>query len=149
MWSGLLSRGTRWAALAAIALVAGCATGSARQSDAPTARSGPAAGDGRIYFYRTTFHALSVQPEITIDRQVVGRAVPNGYFFVDRKPGTYEIATATEADRKFTLRLGSGQTRYVRLDFSVSWFLVAHINPVPVDNEVAVKEIADLHEMRR
>jgi hypothetical protein len=45
------------------------------------------------------------------------------------------------------LRLGSRQTRYVRLDFSVSWFLVAHINPVAVDNEVAVKEIADLHEM--
>ena len=135
----------RSATLAAIALVAGCATIGANPSVEPAARSGPATGDGRIYFYRETFHALSVQPEVTVNGQIVGTAVPNAYFHVDRKPGSYEIATTTEPDRKFALTLGSGESRYVSLEFTVSWFLVAHINPVPVDSATGAKDIAGLH----
>ena len=86
-----------------------------------------------------------MQPEITVNGVVVGKAIPNAYFFVDRKSGSYEIATAAEPERKFTLTLGSGQTQYVSLEFTVSWFLVAHINPEPVDDATGAKGIAGLH----
>jgi hypothetical protein len=137
-----------WAALAAIAVATGCATGGGAPSSSPAVRAAPAVGNGRICFYRTTFHALSVQPDITIDGKAVGRAIPNAYFCVEREPGTFEIATVAEPDRKFAQVLAAGETRYVRLDFTVTWFLIAHINPVPVANDVGATEIEGLHEMR-
>jgi hypothetical protein len=149
MRSGLFSFGMRCVAVAVVALIAGCAATRTTQSAAPRAQPPLADGDGRIYFYRTTFHALSVQPEITVDGEVVGKAVPNAYFFVDRKAGSRVIATTTEPDRSVTLTLESAHTRYVRLDFSVSWFLQAHINPVRIDNAIAAEEIAGLHEIGR
>jgi len=136
------------AAIAAIAAATGCATGGGTPSSSSAVRAAPALGNGRICFYRTTFHALSVQPVITVDGEAVGKAIPNAYFCIERKPGTYEIATVSEPDRKFAQALAGGETRYVRLDFTVTWFLIAHINPVPVGNDVGAAEIEALHEMR-
>jgi hypothetical protein len=129
-------KATRWAAIAAMTWVAAVA---AADGPAPLAP-----GDGRICFYRETWHALSVQPEVTIDGQVVGKALPNEWFCVDRKPGTYEVSTVSEPDRKFSVTLGSGQTRYASLEFTVTWFLVAHINPELVDNATGEKGSAGL-----
>lgn len=136
------------AALAAIALASGCTSVNVTPSSSSAMQAAPAGGNGRICFYRTTFHALSVQPDITIDGNAVGRAIPNAYFCVEREPGTFEIATVAEPDRRFAQVLAGGETRYVRLDFTVTWFLIAHINPVPVASDVGAAEIEGLHEMR-
>jgi hypothetical protein len=127
----------RWAAVAAMALATGIASAERPPPLAP--------GDGRLCFYRETWHALSVQPEVTVSGVVVGTAIPNAWFCVDRKAGTYEISTVSEPDRKFSLTLASGETRYASLEFTVTWFLVAHINPVLVDNVTGEKGIAGLH----
>ena len=103
-----------------------------------------AASDARLCFYRETWHALSVQPDVTINGEVVGKAYPNEWFCVDRKPGAYEISTVSEPGRKFSVTLASGQTRYASLEFTVTWFLVAHINPELVDNTTGEKGVAGL-----
>src|SRR5438876_3306478 len=100
--TGLATMGTvaRWVALAALAFFAQLANGA----DSDTAVAGPpplAPGDARICFYRETWHALSVQPDVTIAGQVVGKAFPNEWFCVDRKPGSYDISTQSEPDHKF------------------------------------------------
>jgi hypothetical protein len=135
---------TRWVAVAAMASLARWATGA--DLDTATAPGPPplASGDARICFYRETWHALSVQPEVTVTGQVVGQAYPNEWFCVDRKPGNYEISTVSEPDRKFSVTLASGQTQYTSLEFTVTWFLVAHINPELVDNVTGQKGISGL-----
>ena len=134
----------RWTTCVAISLVAGFATGATAQSPGAEAPPPLASGDARICFYRETWHALSVQPEVTIAGQVVGNAYPNEWFCVDRKPGTYGVSTVIEPDRRFNVTLASGQTRYASLEFTVTWFLVAHINPELVDNATGEKSVAGL-----
>jgi hypothetical protein len=130
----------RWVAVAALAIVAQGAT-----AEEPAGPPPLAAGDARICFYRETWHALSVQPEVTVGGAAVGKAVPNAWFCVDRKPGAYEVSTVDEPDRRFTVTLAAGETRYASLEFTVSWFLVAHINPVLVDDATGAKGVAGLH----
>jgi len=137
-------KAARWAAMAAIAWVAPMATGAESDMAASTGPPPLATGDARICFYRETWHALSVQPEVTIGGEPVGKAIPNEWFCADRKQGTYEISTVSEPDRKFSVTLASGQTRYASLEFTVSWFLVAHINPELVENATGEKGIAGL-----
>jgi hypothetical protein len=137
----------RWAATAAAVFAAGCAAGGGSGADGGDAAGPPslAAGDARICFYRETWHALSVQPDVTVNGQIVGRALPNAWFCVDRKPGTYDISTVSEPDRKFSAALKAGETRWASLEFTVTWFLIAHINPVPVDEAVGRRGSAGLH----
>ncbi len=130
----------RWAAVAALAIAAQGAT-----AEEPAGPPPLAPGDARMCFYRETWHALSVQPEITVGGAVVGKAIPNAWFCVDRKPGSYEVSTVSEPNRKFTVTLAAGETRYASLEFTVSWFLVAHINPVLVDDATGAKGIVGLH----
>ncbi len=132
------------ASVAATACFAPCAIGA--DSDTAAAAGPPplASGDARLCFYRETWHALSVQPDVTVAGQIVGKAYPNEWFCVDRKPGTYEVSTVSEPDRKFNVDLASGQTRYASLEFTVTWFLVAHINPMLVDDATGVKGSAGL-----
>ena len=70
------------------------------------------------------------------------QATPNGYFYVDRKPGTYEITTTTEVERKLSLTLDKDQMRYVRLGISMGFF-VGHVYPELVDTDVGLKELQD------
>jgi hypothetical protein len=123
-------------------ILGGCATSGQKFSEtATTAATGPAPDMGRIYFYRTMLLGMAVQPEVKVNGEVVGRAVPNGFFYVDRKPGSYEITTTTEVERKLSLTLDKGQTRYVKLSLSIG-FVVGHVYPELIDNDVATKEMA-------
>ena len=97
---------------------------------------------GRIFIYRTSFLGGAVQPEVELNGEVIGKAVPAGFFYADRKPGNYEVLTSTEVDRRLSLTLDSGQVRYVRLDVSFGFF-VGHIFPVLVEDEVGKKEIQE------
>jgi hypothetical protein len=127
--------------LCACLLAASCATTGQKYSET---KSLPplAAGDGRIFVYRTVVLGMAVQPEVNMDGRVVGRATPNGFFYVDAKPGGHEIVTATEVERKLSLTLDPGQTRYVRLNISMGFF-VGHVYPELVDTETGAKEIQD------
>jgi len=130
--------------LALVLAVGGCATSGPKFSEAG-ARSviSPNAETARIYLYRTALLGAAVQPEVKVDGVVVGRAVPNGYFYVDQKPGACEITTTTEVERKLSLTLEKGQVRYVKLSLGLGFF-VGHVFPELIDSDIAQKEIQDL-----
>jgi hypothetical protein len=123
--------------------ITGCASGP-RYSAMHNSEAPIAAGDGRIYIYRTTVGGAAVQPEVKVDDQVVGQAVPKGYFFIDRPAGNYQISTSTEVKRTLSLTLDPAQERYVRLNISIGFF-VGHVWPELIDNQVAEKEIQNCH----
>lgn len=140
----MLKRSASLLFVAAVCLVLGaCATSGPKFSEARPFAAAPAAGDGRIYVYRTAVLGMAVQPEVRINGEVVGTATPSGYFYVDRKPGNYEITTTTEVERKLSLTLDKDQTRYVRLGISMGFF-VGHVYPELVDTDVGVKELQEL-----
>jgi hypothetical protein len=72
----------------------------------------------------------------------VGSSIPNGFFYVDSSPGANEIMTSTEVDRKLSLTLDKGQTRFVRLNISIGFF-VGHVYPELADQATGEKEIQD------
>jgi hypothetical protein len=95
---------------------------------------------GRIYLYRTSVLGAAIQPKVKLNGEVIGKAVPKGFFYVDKKAGNYEIMTSTEVKRKLSLTLDEGQTRYVRLNISMGFF-VGHVYPKLVESQVGEKEI--------
>ena len=101
---------------------------------------------GRIYFYRVSVIGAAVQPDVRLNGQVVGQAVPNGFFYVDTHPGNCEIVTQTEVEKKLSFNLGVGETRYVRLNVSFG-ILAGRVFPELVDQEVGESEMADLHHI--
>jgi hypothetical protein len=97
---------------------------------------------GRIFFYRTTILGAALQPDVRLNGAKVGDAVAQGFFYVDRPPGNYEVVTSTEVDRKVTFVLEKGQTRFVR--FSVSFgFFVGHVYGELVDPAEGLEEIGE------
>lgn len=132
-------------ALVVSMLLAGCATSGPKFSEMSAAISQPPApGSGRIYFYRTTVLGAALQPEVRLNGQVVGRAVPRGFFFVDRSAGNYEVSTSTEVERKLTLTLEPGQVRYVKFNVSMGFF-VGHVYGELVEDAKGASEIPDTH----
>ena len=125
-------------------LLAACATSGPKFSEMAPAMSPVNADMGRIYFYRTTVLGAAVQPSVRLNGEVVGKAVPNGFFYVDSPPGNYQVATETEVERKLTFTLEAGQVRYVRLNISMGFF-VGHVYGELVDETKGLKDIADLH----
>ena len=117
----------------------GCATGPKFSEISPSLTE-TMPNKGRIYIYRTAVLGAAVQPEVKLNGEVIGKAVPNGFFYVDREPGDYKITTSTEVDRHLSLILEKGQTRYVRLNISMGFF-VGHVYPELVENEDGEKEI--------
>jgi hypothetical protein len=126
--------------LGLLLLLAACATGrpyAEAAADIPPLT--PA--QGRIYLYRTVVLGAAVQPPVRINDEVVGAAVPGGFFFVDRAPGEYRVSTATEVTRTLSLVLAPGQVRYVRLNIGMGFF-VGHVWPELVEEAEGVREIA-------
>jgi len=99
---------------------------------------------GRIYLYRSGSYGMIVQPNVRLNGNVIGEAVPRGFFFVDVMPGNYEISTQTEVERKLTLTLDKGQIRFVRLNMSIG-FLVGHVYPELMEQADAMEEITSCH----
>jgi len=97
---------------------------------------------GRIFFYRPSFFGAALRPDVVLNGQTVGEAAAQGFFYVDRPPGTYEVVTSTEVERKVSFVLDKGQTRFVR--FSVSWgFFVGHVYGELVNEVMGKYEIQD------
>ncbi len=97
-------------------------------------------GNGRIYVYRVSNEGVTIRPHILLDGESVGRAIPNGFFYVDRPAGTYEISPANESDRTLSFSLEAGEEKFVRLHVNVtqtSWDAI----PTLVDAEVGNREL--------
>jgi hypothetical protein len=125
----------------------GCATGVEFTELAPFIQKLPE-NKGRIYFYRTETISAQVQPNIILNGEVVGKAIPNGFFYVDRNPGLYEILIESTLKNTRSFILEKGQTVYVRLGVAASIpnsLLSALFIPVVysdiVDPEVGAKGI--------
>ena len=97
---------------------------------------------GRIFFYRTTTLGAALQPDIRLNGTKVGDAIAQGFFYVDRPPGNYEIVTSTEVDRKVTFVLEKAQTRFVRFSVSMGFF-VGHVYGELVDSAEGLEEIKE------
>lgn len=124
--------------------VVGCASSGPKYSELNLSQSPPSAGQGRILLYRTTVMGAAVQPQIQVNGEAIGKATPRGFHKVDRPPGTYEIVTSTEVTRKLSLLLDPGQTRYVRLNIGMGFF-VGHVYPELIDPVTGEKEIQSCH----
>jgi hypothetical protein len=133
----------KWLGLLAMTLiVAGCATSGPKYLEMVPNMTKLSPDMGRIYIYRTTVLGAAIQPDVKVNGEVVGSAVPNGFFYVDRSSGTYEIMTSTEVDRRLTLTLDKGEARFVRLNISMGFF-VGHVYPELVEPLTGEKEIED------
>lgn len=119
--------------------LAGCASGP-KYSEISSTISTLAPDKGRVYIYRKTIAGAAVQPAVRVDNEVVGKAVPKGFFYVDRAPGNLKIETSTEVDRALSMTLEAGETRYVRLNIGIGFF-VGHVYPELVDDATGKKEI--------
>ncbi len=128
----------------AASILGGCATGGIKYAEMASASPRLQSGFGRIYFYRSGVPVgVAVQPDIRINGVTVGSATPNGFFFVDRPPGKYEISARTEVEEKINITLLPGETKYIQF-YLTPGILVAHANLNPVGKEKAEQEMADL-----
>ena len=123
-------------------LMGGCATKGPKFSEYAPADPGLSPDSGRIYVYRTSILGAAIQPKVKLNGEVIGKAVPKGFFFVDKKAGNYEIMTSTEVKRKLSLTLEEGQTKYVRLNISMGFF-AGHVYPELAEPEIGEKEIQE------
>ncbi len=131
-------------AILTVALLAGCATSGPTYSDLQSKLAAPAAGQGRIFIFRTNPLGMAVQPDVKVNDVVVGSAVPRGFIYLDRPAGNYTISTATEVTRTLSLTLAPGQVRYVRLNIGIGFF-VGHVYPELVKDSEGIADIADCH----
>lgn len=131
--------------LAAAAVMAGCAATGPLYSDV-AARIPPLATDqGRIYFMRAdTLFGAAITADIHLNGDVVGKSERGSFFYVDRRPGNYTVATSTETEKQLTFTLAARETKYVRTSVSMG-LLVGRIAPQLVSPSVAKTEIANLH----
>jgi len=130
---------SRCLATVTVGLLAGCASGPSYQE---VAQNIPALEPdvGRIYLYRVTAMGFAVQPAVRVDGEPVGKAVPRGFFYVDRPAGSYEISARTEAERDLTVMLDAGEEKYVRLEMKMG-VMAGHVKPVLVDPAVGREEM--------
>ena len=125
------------------ALLTGCASGPT-YSQLKATFPAVAQDKGRIFFYRTVVLGAAVQPAVKLNGQEVGTAKPEGFFYVDRPAGAYTVETSTEVKRQLSLNLETNQTRYVRLNISIGFF-VGHVYPELMDNAAGESEIVSCH----
>jgi hypothetical protein len=126
--------------------LAGCASsGGAKFADVNAATPKLAQDRGRIYFYRGgSIVGVAIQPEIKLNNELVGRAIPGAFFFVDRPKGSYEVSTVTEVETKLSFGLTSGETKYIRMSIAPGVF-AGHIQFELTSKPIAETELAPLN----
>ncbi len=95
---------------------------------------------GRVYVYRISTLGFAIRPDVNLNGEKIGDAEAQGFFYVDRPAGSYEIMTSTEVDRKLSFTLENNQTRYVRLNVSMGFF-AGHVYPELVEEQEALEEM--------
>jgi hypothetical protein len=125
-------------------LMISCATSGPKYSEMADSTPPIASSNGRVYVYRTSALGAAIQPNVVLDGTVVGKAVARGFFYVDCAPGNHRIATSTEVERELTFAVEEAQTRFVRLDVSMGFF-IGHVYPNLIEPDKAKSEIKDCH----
>jgi hypothetical protein len=97
---------------------------------------------GRIFFYRTSALGAALSPDVMLNGEKVGEAKAQGFFFVDRPAGEYVAVTSTEVERKVSFTLDKGQTRFIRFNVSIGFF-VGHVYGELVDEAEGKQQIID------
>ena len=99
-------------------------------------------GQARVFFYREGIYAGSfVQPDVDLDGQKIGKSKAGGFFFIDRLPGAYVVATSTETQYELQLDLRPRDTVYVNT--KVGWGVwVGRVRPVLEEEELAMKTLS-------
>ena len=132
------------AILAGVLLLAACASGP-KYNEVSSSFPPLASNQGRIFFYRTkNMEGSAVQPSIMLNGEKVGDSKPGGFFYVDRPPGSYEVLCSTEVKGTTHLVLAAGQTRYVKSNITMGFF-VGHVTPELIDPEEGAVAIQNLH----
>lgn len=126
--------------IASMVLVAGCATGPTF-TEATKSLAPPAAGNGRVYFYRESLAGGAWKPEIQANSIAIGPSLAGSYYFRDLPAGKYKIGTTMDHDEKVELTLNAGETRFVRTSFV---FFKFQVRPAVVAQEQAVEEMKGL-----
>jgi len=103
----------------------GCSASGPRFSEMAGSLPSLGENEGRIYFYRNSILGAAVQPEVTVNGQIVGKSQPGSFFFIDRPTGTYRASARTEAEGAIDIVLRPRQTAYVQMSISMG-FLVGH-----------------------
>ena len=94
-----------------LAFLAGCATGPS-YTEVKNTFPELTADKGRIFFYRDGgLFGGGIQPSIRLNGDVIGDAVPGGFFFRDVKPGVYDVSVNTEVVRSANVGLVAMQTQ--------------------------------------
>ena len=87
-------------------------------------------GNGRVFLYREGLYSGSViHPQILIDGKEVGKAVPNGFFYVDLPPGSHLVSAGKWQER---ISLVAGELAYVELLLKDGDFLWS-VRPIQID----------------
>ncbi|QSI30079.1 DUF2846 domain-containing protein [Variovorax sp. RKNM96] len=131
----------KFAALAAVTiLAAGCASG-VKYQDMASSMPSVKAGEGRIYFFRSSsMFGAAVQPEIRLNNVVVGTSKPGGFFYVDRPAGNYVAASSTETEKTASFTLAANEVKYLRTSPSMGLL----VGRVVIELESADKAKAEL-----
>lgn len=119
-------------------LIAACATGPSlkeRSSSLPQIDQGKA----RIFFYRTQIVGAAYQPDVLLNGEKVGNAVPQGVFFRDVPPGKHSVTT-TMTKEVVTMDIAAGDKKYVKLSYSFGF----NIYPELVDTTKGELEASEL-----
>ncbi len=117
---------------------AGCASGPSYE-EFSGAIEPPLPLDGRIYFYSTTDTHTDFRLPVTLNGEEVGKVRPNGFFYVDRLTGQYEISVPA-AERNLSLALQDGDVIYIKVDARTGLF-AGRVELVPVDRSVGEREL--------
>jgi len=109
----------RWIGGVVLAVLAACLFGCSASGPrfSEMAQAMPSLGDneGRIYFYRDSIMGAALQPEVSVNGQVVGKSQPNSFFYIDRPAGSYRATARTEAEATIDIVLRPKQTAYVKM----------------------------------
>jgi len=120
----------------------GCASGP-KLSEVQSTIPRLADGQGRVYFYRTSILGAAVQPSIRVNDHTVGSCTPQGVFYKDLAPGSYQASVETEVERHLTFTLDANEEKYVRCYISMGFF-IGHGNLELVDPAEARGDMKDL-----
>ncbi|MGE0098776.1 MAG: DUF2846 domain-containing protein [Hydrogenophaga sp.] len=136
-------RGFRWLLVAAAVVLTGCAATGPRYAEVESAFPTLRAGYGRVLVYRPAGLGAAVQPELLLNGELIGKAQPEGFFFVDRAVGRYTLTASTEVRTTAELDLADGATVYVQFGISMGLF-VGHPRLTLQSPATAVPQLAAL-----
>ncbi len=124
--------------------IAGCAASGKKFTEIESSIESIPAEMGRVIFYRgNSLLGAAITSDLYMDDVIVGRSVRGSFFYVDSVPGDIEVSATTEAKKKLTFTLSSGETKYVKTSVGLG-LVVGRIIPTLVSKEDAEKVLPNL-----